>query len=260
MAPHSAQAAAQPATQVDAQVDVQVDAQSEPARPQVRLRGRSYVAFVFAPTVPIVDWLSEIDQTLARSPGFFVGKPVVLDLAAVDISRPAISHLLLSLEKRNIRVLGIEGVAPTALAANMPPLLSGGRSCAIAQPVQEQSETKTETSSEPAAPTSLLLDSPVRSGQSIIFPEGDVTIVGSVSSGAEIVAGGSIHIYGTLRGRAMAGINGNSAARIYCQKIEAELLAIDGFYRTAEEFDASLLNRPAQAWLEGETLRITPLN
>ena len=239
---------------------IQPDIQSEPTRQQVRLRGRSYVAFVFAPTVPIVDWLSEIDQTLTRSPGFFIGKPVVLDLSAVDISRPAISHLLLSLEKRNIRVLGIEGVAPTSLAANMPPLLSGGRSCAVALPSQQPAEAKSETKSEPAAPTSLLLDTPVRSGQSIIFPEGDVTVVGSVSSGAEIVAGGSIHIYGTLRGRAMAGINGNSAARIYCQKIEAELLAIDGFYRTAEEFDAALRNRPAQAWLEGETLRITPLN
>ena len=238
----------------------QLDTQSESTRQQVRLRGRSYVAFVFAPTVPIVDWLSEIDQTLSRSPGFFIGKPVVLDLSAVDISRPAISHLLLSLEKRNIRVLGIEGVAPTSLAANMPPLLSGGRSCAVALPSQQPAEVKGETKSEPAAPTSLLLDTPVRSGQSIIFPEGDVTVVGSVSSGAEIVAGGSIHIYGTLRGRAMAGINGNSAARIYCQKIEAELLAIDGFYRTAEEFDAALRNRPAQAWLEGETLRITPLN
>jgi septum site-determining protein MinC len=237
-----------------------MDTQSELTRQPVRLRGRSYVAFVFAPSVPIVDWLSEIDETLARSPGFFVGKPVVLDLSAVDISRPAISHLLLSLEKRNIRVLGIEGVAPTSLAANMPPLLSGGRSCAVALPSQQQAEAKGVTKREPAAPTSLLLDTPVRSGQSIIFPEGDVTVVGSVSSGAEIVAGGSIHIYGTLRGRAMAGINGNSAARIYCQKIEAELLAIDGFYRTAEEFDAALRNRPAQAWLEGETLRITPLN
>src|SRR6201995_2599108 len=124
------------------------DTPSESARPQVRLRGRSYVAFVFAPTVPIVDWLSEIDQTLARSPGFFVGKPVVLDLAAVDISRPAISHLLLSLEKRNIRVLGIEGVAPTALAANMPPLISGGRSCAVAQPSQESGQAKAEARGE----------------------------------------------------------------------------------------------------------------
>src|SRR5579859_3161899 len=232
-----------------------LDSQLEPKIQPVRLRGRSYVAFVFAPAVPIVDWLTEIDQTLARSPGFFVGKPVVLDLSAVDLSPPAISHLLLSLEKRNIRVLGIEGVDAARLASNMPPLISGGRSCAVPQPSEQKAEAV-----PPAPPTSLLLDQPVRSGQSIVFPEGDVTVVGSVASGAEIVAGGSIHIYGTLRGRAMAGINGNSAARIYCQKIEAELLAIDGFYRTAEEFDAALRNRPAQAWLEGETLRITPLN
>lgn len=235
-----------------------LDTEREPKCQPVRLRGRSYVAFVFAPVVPIVDWLSEIDATIARSPGFFVGKPIVLDLSAVDLSRPAISHLLLSLEKRNIRVLGIEGVDASVLASNMPPLLAGGRSCVVPQPGQDKAQAKAEA--VPAPPTSLLLDHPIRSGQSIVFPDGDVTVVGSVSSGAEIVAGGSIHVYGTLRGRAMAGINGNSAARIYCQKIEAELLAIDGFYRTAEEFDAALRNRPAQAWLDGETLRITPLN
>jgi septum site-determining protein MinC len=87
-----------------------------------------------------------------------------------------------------------------------------------------------------------------------------VTVVGSVSSGAEIVAGGSIHIYGTLRGRAMAGINGNSAARIYCHKIEAELLAIDGYYRTAEDIDAALCDRPMQVWLQGDIVHIAPLN
>jgi septum site-determining protein MinC len=239
--------------------DVQ-DIEAESRVQPVRLRGRSYVAFVFAPAVPIVDWLGEIDATLSRSPGFFVGKPVVLDLSAVDLSRPAISHLLLSLEKRNIRVLGIEGVEAARLASNMPPLLAGGRSCVVAQPSQDKEHAAEPAKAEAAAPTSLLLDHPIRSGQSIVFTEGDVTVVGSVSSGAEIVAGGSIHVYGTLRGRAMAGINGNSAARIYCQRIEAELLAIDGFYRTAEEFDAALRNRPAQAWLEGETLRITPLN
>ena len=77
--------------------------------------------------------------------------------------------------------------------------------------------------------------------------------------GAELVAGGSIHIYGTLRGRAMAGTSGNNRSRIFCRRLEAELLAIDGYYQTAEELDAALRNRPAQAWLEGETLRITPL-
>ena len=230
-----------------------MDANAEPTRQLVRLRGRSYVAFVFCPAVPIIEWLEEIDATLARSPGFFVGKPVVLDLSGVDLSRPAIAHLVLSLEKRNIRILGIEGVEAARLTASMPPLLTGGRHCAIQQVQPEKPEVK-------PPPTSLLLDSPVRSGQSIVFPDGDVTVLGAVGSGAEIVAGGSIHIYGTLRGRAMAGVNGNSSARIYCQKIEAELLAIDGFYQTAEELDEALRNRPAQAWLEGEIMRITPLN
>jgi septum site-determining protein MinC len=179
----------------------------------------------------------------------------VLDLASVDLSASAISHLLGSLDQRGIRVLGIEGVDESRLSASMPPLLTGGRACVITrnEPLQKAEEPKPK-------PTSLLLESPVRSGQSIVFTEGDVTVLGSVGSGAEIVAGGSIHIYGTLRGRAMAGVNGNSAARIYCQKIEAELLAIDGYYQTAEEIDASLRNRPAQAWLQGDTMKITPLN
>lgn len=230
----------------------------EATRQLVRMRGRSYVAFVFTPEIPVVGWLEEIDTTLARSPGFFVGKPVVLDLSALDLSRAGITHLVNSLEERSIRVLGIEGVDAEKLTTSMPPLLTGGRSCVI---------TRTETRPEPAEKSearpkanSLLLESPVRSGQSIVFTDGDVTVLGSVGSGAEIVAGGSIHIYGTLRGRAMAGVNGNSSARIYCQKIEAELLAIDGFYQTAEEIDVSLRNRPAQAWLHGDTMKITPLN
>ena len=233
-----------------------MDVRADPTRQLVRLRGRSYVAFVFSPVVPIVDWLAEIDATLARSPGYFVGKPIVLDLAAVDLSSSAIAHLVGSLNERSIRVLGIEGVDEERLAANMPPLLTGGRACVI---TRNEPAQKPEPEAKPK-PNSLLLESPVRSGQSIVFMEGDVTVLGSVGSGAEIVAGGSIHIYGTLRGRAMAGVNGNSNARIYCQRIEAELLAIDGYYQTAEEIDDTLRNRPAQAWLQGDTMKITPLN
>jgi septum site-determining protein MinC len=230
-----------------------MDASAAPTPQLVRMRGRSYVAFVFSPTVPIVGWLEEIDATLARSPGFFVGKPVVLDLSVVDLSQSAIAHLVTSLEQRNIRVLGIEGVDAARITANMPPLLTGGRHCVLTQAEPKKPEAKPK-------PTSLLLENPVRSGQSVVFTEGDVTVLGSVGSGAEIVAGGSIHVYGALRGRAMAGVNGNSAARIYCQKIEAELLAIDGYYQTAEDISAMLRNRPAQAWLDGEIMRITPLN
>src|SRR6185437_3521754 len=207
-----------------------MDAIAKAKRQPVRMRGRSYVAFTFCPVVPITGWLEEIDTTLARSPGFFVGKPVVLDLSAVDLSQSAIAHLVTSLEQRNIRILGIEGVDEAQVTTSMPPLLTGGRPCVLVQNEPKKPEAKPR-------PMSLLLESPVRSGQSVVFTEGDVTVLGSVGSGAEIVAGGSIHIYGTLRGRAMAGVNGNSAARIYCQKIEAELLAIDGYYQTADEID-----------------------
>jgi septum site-determining protein MinC len=229
----------------------------EPQRQLMRLRGRSYVAFVFSPIMPIVNWLDEIDATLARSPGFFIGRPIVLDLSAVDLSPHGIAHLVSNLESRGIRVLDLEGVEATGLDAGLPPVLNGGRGCVV-----EQVEPKrVEIQPPPPPPTSsLLLQNPVRSGQRIVFTEGDVTVLGSVGSGAEFVSGGSIHVYGTLRGRAMAGINGNSAARIYCQKIEAELLAIDGYYQTAEDIGETLRRRPAQAWLDGDVMRITPLN
>ncbi len=134
-------------------------ARAEPVRQQMRLRGRSYVAFVFCPFVPIVGWLEEIDATLARSPGFFVGKPVVLDLSAVDLSQSAIAHLVTSLESRSIRVLGIEGVAAAHVTTSMPPLLTGGRHCVVPQNKPEKPAAKPK-------PTSLLLESPVRSGTS----------------------------------------------------------------------------------------------
>src|SRR4029434_8694986 len=126
-------------------------------------------------------------------------------------SQSAIAHLVTSLEQRHIRVLGIEGVDAAHVTTGMPPLLTGGRHCVLTHVEPRKPEAKPK-------PTSLLLESPVRSGQSVVFTEGDVTVLGSVGSGAEIVAGGSIHVYGTLRGRAMGGVKGNSARRGYSQK------------------------------------------
>ena len=84
--------------------------------------------------------------------------------------------------------------------------------------------------------------------------------VDAMASGAEVIAGGSIHIYGSLRGRAMAGSTGNPRARIFCRKIEAELLAIDGLYKTADDIEADLRGRPIQAWLDGDTIRVVALD
>lgn len=227
----------------------------------MRFRGRSYMAYVLTPEAPVFEWLIELDTWLARSPGFFAGRPVVLDLASVQLSSAGITHLITSLEERHIRVMGLEGVDPSYLTPKLPPLLTGGREAQVAEPTAAAPAVPPEPE-RPAlkSPNSLLIDSPVRSGQAIVFPEGDVTVLGSVGSGAEIVAGGSIHIYGTLRGRAMAGVAGNPRARIFCHRIEAELLAIDGYYRTADEIDVRLRERPSQAWLDGSAMMITSLN
>ncbi len=224
-------------------------------RSPMRFRGRSYMAFALTPEPPIVDWLSELDAWIRSSAGFFVGRPVVLDLSAVTLTTSAIAHLIDELSSRSIRIMGIEGIEAEKLGPGLPPLLKGGRAAtveAVETPKQAAAPARKE-------PSSLLLETPVRSGQSVFFPDGDVTVLGSVGSGAEIIAGGSIHVYGTLRGRAMAGMAGNRQARIFCSKIEAELLAIDGFYRTAEDLDASLQGRVVQAWLNGEVLMVAAM-
>jgi septum site-determining protein MinC len=215
------------------------------------------MAFVLAPGPAVEDWLAELDDWLARSRGFFLGRPVVLDLTDAPLDRAQISELIQALETRSIRVLGMEGVPLGQCGPELPPLLRPGRTANVAA---HQDGDAPAPGRKQAAQSSLLLDTPIRSGQSIVFMEGDITVLGSVGSGAEIVAGGSIHIYGALRGRAMAGVGGNPRARIFCRKIEAELLAIDGYYKTAEDIDPSLLNGPTQAWLDGSKIIIAALN
>jgi septum site-determining protein MinC len=228
-------------------------------RQSLMFRARSYMAFVFTPQPPIVDWLADLDATLERSRRFFAGHAVVLDLSAVRLSPTAIAHLIATLKERNIRVLGIEGVDSSDGEAGLPPILRGGRATQGFE-FPEPAAAVAGSARQKQQPASLMIESPVRSGQSVVFMEGDVTILGSVGSGAEIVAGGSIHIYGTLRGRAMAGAAGDARARIFCHRVEAELLAIDSYYKTADDIGDSLRRGPAQAWLEGGTLKISAMN
>jgi septum site-determining protein MinC len=220
-------------------------------RGSMHLRGRSYMAFALAPKPPVADWLVELDEWLSGSSGFFAGRPAVLDVSAVTLTSAAIAHLVAELKTRGIRIMGIEGAPPERLGPGLPPLLTGGRPVELAGP-------KAPEKSVPER-ASLVVDSPIRSGQRVAHPAGDVIVIGAVGSGAEIVAGGSIHIYGTLRGRALAGAAGGKTARIFCRRLEAELLAIDGYYRTAEDLDGNLRGRPIQAWLAGETLMLAPI-
>jgi len=211
------------------------------------------MALVLAPEAPFTEWLSELDDLIRRSPGFFVGRAVILDVTKSRLGKSDLVALIADLNARDIRITGVEGADPSWLGLGLPPPISGGRATAVV----EVDGAPPEAPAEPAAPKEaacLLLDSPVRSGQSIIFPDGDVTVVGSVASGAEVIAGGSIHVYGSLRGRAIAGSMGNSKARIFCRKFEAELVAIDGLYKTADEMQTDLRGRPVQARLDGDAI------
>jgi septum site-determining protein MinC len=230
-------------------------------RQSLKFRARNYMAFVFTPRAPIADWLMDLDATLERSKSFFAGHAVALDLSAVRLSPNGIAHLVANLTERNIRVLGIEGVDGID-APDLPPLLRGGRGeqdldLPEPNPAPAAADSTTRPNQEPA---SLLIEDPVRSGQSVAFLDGDVTILGSVGSGAEVIAGGSIHIYGTLRGQAIAGVTGNRRARIFCHRFEAELLAIGSYYRTADEIEERVRSGPIQAWLDGNTLKISAMN
>lgn len=223
-------------------------------RQAARFVCRSYMAVMLVPEPPIMEWVAETAQRIKEAESFLAGTPVVLDFSAVTLSKLAIAQLIFELEQRGVRVLGLENVDPVSTGASLPPLLRSSRTAsAIEAPAPRVPD-------ERQGPATLLLDKPIRSGQSICFPDGDVTVLGSVGSGAELIAGGSIHIYGTLRGRALAGSNGNPHARIFCSKIEAELLAIDGYYLTADLMDKGLHKGPVQAWLDGNALKITALD
>jgi septum site-determining protein MinC len=246
-----------------------VDTATQPQQ-SIRFRGRSFLAFALTPEPPVADWLAELDKWTRNSSGFFAGKAVILDLAAVQLSESAIAHLIDQLAERGIRIMGLEGVDPSSLGPRLPPVLLGSRHGGEERPPDSPPAVASDAPERPAEPSaaapqrpepaSMLIESPIRSGQSVIFPFGEVTVLGSVASGAEIVAGGSIHIYGALRGRAMAGSMGDARARIFCSRNEAELLAIDGYYQTAENMDASLRGRPVQVWLEDAGLNVAALD
>ncbi|MGN6514056.1 MAG: septum site-determining protein MinC, partial [Lysobacteraceae bacterium] len=112
----------------------------------------------------------------------------------------------------------------------------------------------------PSTDPGMVHSSPVRSGQQVYAEQRDLTVLATVGAGAEVIADGSIHIYGALRGRALAGAQGFEQARIFCREFHAELVAIAGHYKVLEDMPAALRGKPAQIWLEKGQLHIAALD
>ena len=231
--------------------------------------GRSYLAFVLAPELPLVEWLVELDRRVESSLSFFANRPLVLDLAGITPTTAETSEIIAFIEERGLRLIAVEGVPSEWLPERLAPLPGKVQAAGMFQPTEEGKPSPPEPPQaavwQPEAATgvpcaALLVSEPVRSGQSIIYPHGDVIIVGSVASGAEIIAGGSIHVYGSLRGRAFAGTNGNTNARIFCSRFDAEIMVIDGLYKTADDFDLALRGSPVQARLDRNVMNIEQMS
>jgi septum site-determining protein MinC len=215
------------------------------------------MAVVLVPESPVDEWLVRLDDQVRRAPLFFDERPVVLDLSIMppDTDFPGV---IAALKTRDLRIIGIEGAGPDQIggeAWGLPRLLGGG-----GRPVGLLDVPENPHAPPPPANPSLVVHGPIRSGQSVVSLTGDVTVIGSVASGAEIIAGGSVHIYGTLRGRAIAGFAGGEGVRIFVRRLEAELLAIDGVYRTAEDTEPALRGKAVQAWLDGSVLAVAALD
>ncbi len=133
------------------------------------------------------------------------------------------------------------------------------------EPVLERAATAAPDSSAhvaraPQSSSALVITKPLRSGQRVYARHSDLIVIGMVSQGAEVIADGNIHVYGPLRGKAMAGARGDASARIFTTELDAELLAVAGVYRVVEaRLDANLRNRPALVRLDGDSLRIESL-
>lgn len=229
----------------------------------LRFRGRSFVALVLAPEAPLAEWLVGFDRLHHGSPGFFDGRAVILDLTRLHVPRTDVLGLLATLGQRGVRVVGLEGANSALAGPDMPPVFKGGKLIEVDALPPEPAVQAPEPAGSPAEPPSkvrsLVIDGPIRSGQSIMFLEGDVTVVGAIASGAEVIAGGSVHVYGAIRGRVIAGADGHAAARIHCSRLEAELLAIDGCFKTADDIEADMFGGAAMVSLAGDQLRISRL-
>lgn len=204
---------------------------------------------VLVPETPIFSWLEAREE---------VGWPAlaVLDLSRTTLGAPGVRALVQAVRERGVRVVGLVGVEAARLgeqAGQLPPILPGAGGVPPAVVVAREVAAPV-AAPVLAAPAGLVVEGNLRSGQSVRHMAGDVSVVGSVASGAEVVASGSVHVYGALRGRASAG-----EGQIFCLHLAAELLAIGGVFLVAEDMDPALLGRAVRAVREGDAIRLHPL-
>ena len=204
--------------------------------------------------------LRHYDETLAdqlkakidAAPQFFVNSPVLINLEKLD-NPDAVSSLQPLLAR--CRELGLLPLGFAGAPDSLQPVI-GETGLALLPPPGERAS---KMAAAPSPRASRVITRPVRSGQQVYAEGGDLILLAQVSEGAEVLADGHIHVYGALRGRALAGVNGDTEARIFCQSLEAELVSVAGNFLLQDAFDPALLKQPVQIHLAGESLNMVRL-
>jgi septum site-determining protein MinC len=205
--------------------------------------------------------LDELTGRVASAPLFFQRTGVCLDLTALgrDPQLEEMRAVMDAVRRAGMLPVGLVGgsAAVEALSAALElPVLAPFRQQTQAAPIVQAAQPVERVE---AGIPALIQHQPVRSGQRLYARSRDVVVTSTVGAGAEVIADGCVHVYGSLRGRALAGARGETGARVFCQEFHAELVSIAGVFRVFETLPEELAGKPVQAWLDGDDLRFAPI-
>ena len=205
--------------------------------------------------------LDELTGRVASAPLFFQRTGVCLDLTVLgrDPALEEMRPVMDAVRRAGMLPVGLVGgsaAMETLSAALELPLLAPFRPQTQSVPVVQAPAAPERA--EPGIPA-LMQHQPVRSGQRIYARSRDLVVTSMIGAGAEVIADGCVHVYGSLRGRAVAGARGDTSARVFCQAFHAELVSVAGVFRVFETLPPELAGKPVQAWLDGDDLRFAPL-
>lgn len=221
----------------------------------------------------------QLQQKVEKAPQLLLQSPIVISLDKLrdDGDAPDLEALLGQCRQFGLQPIGFraclrfdEAIRATGMAI-LPQ--TSGRSGAVLRELMPAGEDDSAAAAQASASggvavpvvsrftrlPSKIVTQPVRSGQQVYARDCDLIVMSHISEGAEILADGNIHVYGGLRGRALAGVQGDVGARIFCHSLEAELLAVAGNFMLSEDFRGKVWKKPVQVCLKGEKLCIEPL-
>ncbi len=245
--------------------------ETSPRLEPFRLRGANFNLLVLRLLDPRPEAVvPAIGDQFRRAPGFLRFAPVVLGLDDVTLSAHEVDFagLIAGLRELTIVPIGTTGGSPelrtAAMALGLPPVRSvGGREdeaplAAAAAPVAPEPAAPPPPPPGMARPT-MIVEQPVRAGQRIYAAGGDLIVTATVNAGGEVIADGNIHVYGALRGRAIAGGGNNAEARVFAQNFDPELISIAGYYAVREGLTGAPIGKAVQVRLTGERMRFDPI-